>query len=100
MSINCPMNKQQLVNEYFIENRTRLLDIAAFLDRLDRSDEDHRGDDFRIRAFRQGLRELVSDEPGRIERVQMLLSDPTAEPRERLDRKAAYGAYKPVEEVL
>lgn len=98
MSIKCPMNKQQLVDEYFIENRTRMLDIAAFLDRLDRSGQNP--DDFRIRAFRKGLLELVSDEPGRIERVQILLSDPTTEPRERLDRKAAYGAYKPVQEVL
>ncbi len=99
MSIQCPMNTRQLVDEYFIENRTRLLDLAAFLDRLDRSNEGQAPDDFRIRAFRQGLRELISDEPGRIERVQMLLSDPTTEPREALDRKGAYGAYKPVEEV-
>lgn len=100
MSIECPMNKRQLVDEYFIENRTRLLDVAAFLDRLDRSHEGQESDDFRMRAFRQGLRELVSDEPGRIERVQMILSDPTTEPRERLDRKGAYGAYKPAEEIL
>lgn len=30
-----PRPGRQLVDEYFIENRTRLLDIAAFLDRLD-----------------------------------------------------------------
>ena len=29
------------MDEYFIENRTRLLEIAAFLDRLDRVDADH-----------------------------------------------------------
>ena len=100
MSIACPMNSRQLVDEYFIENRTRLLDLAAFLDRLDRANDgqDPAGD-FRMRAFRDGLRELLSHEPGRIERVQMLLSDPTTEPRERLDRKGAFGAYKPVEEA-
>jgi hypothetical protein len=91
------MNTRQLADEYFIENRTRLLDLAAFLDRLDRSGPT--GDDFRIQAFRAGLRELVSDQPGRIERVQMLLSDPSAEPRELLDRKGAYGAYNPAREV-
>jgi hypothetical protein len=100
MSILCPMNARRLVDEYFIENRTRLLDVAAFLDRLDRSKDGQQADDFRMRAFRQGLRELVSDEPGRTERVQMILSDPTTEPREQLDRKGAFGAYKPVEEVL
>lgn len=93
MSIKCPMNGRQLVDEYFIENRTRLLDVAAFLDRLDRANEGGEADDFRMRAFRQGLRELLSDEPGRIERVQMILSDPTAEPRENLGRKSAYGAF-------
>ena len=98
MSIPCPMSTRQLVDEYFIENRTRLLDLAAFLDRLDRSGGSD--DDFRITALRAGLRELVSDQPGRIERVQMILSDPTAEPRERLDRKGAFGAYNPAAEVL
>jgi len=100
MSIKCPMNTRQLVDEYFIENRTRLLDIAAFLDRLDRSNESGQTSDFRMRAFRQGLHELLSDQPGRIERVQMLLSDRTTELRERLDRKGAFGAYKPEGEVF
>lgn len=99
MSIKCPMDKRQLVDEYFIENRTRLLDLAAFLDRLDRSNQNGQADDFRMLAFRQGLRELLSEEPGRIERVQMLLSDPTAEPREKLDRKGAFGAFNPAQEV-
>jgi hypothetical protein len=93
------MDTRQLVDEYFIENRTRLLDLAAFLDRLDRSNTSGQADDFRMAAFRQSLRELLSDEPGRIERVQMLLSDPTAEPREKLDRKGAFGAFNPAQEV-
>jgi hypothetical protein len=93
------MNTRQLVDEYFIENRTRLLDLAAFLDRLDRSNDGQPVDDFRMRAFHDGLRELLSDQPGRIERVQMILSDPTAVPRERLDRKGAFGAYNPAQEV-
>ena len=33
-----PLSGTQIVDEYFIENRTRLLEIAAFLDRLDRID--------------------------------------------------------------
>lgn len=100
MSIQCPMNTRQLVDEYFIENRNRLLDLAAFLDRLDRSKDGRPADDFRMRAFRLGLRELLSGESGRTERVQMILSDPTTEPREQLDRKGAYGAYNPPEEAL
>ncbi len=33
-----PLTATELVDEYFIENRTKLLEIAAFLDRLDRAD--------------------------------------------------------------
>ena len=33
-----PMTAPEIVDEYFIENRNRLLEIAAFLDRLDRAD--------------------------------------------------------------
>ena len=100
MQPKCPMTTQQIVDEYFIENRARLLDLAAFLDRLDRSaDARDPQADFRMRAFRQGLDELLSGEPGRARRVQMIFSDPTTEPRPRLDRKAAYGAYNPDLEV-
>ena len=100
MSITSPLSKTELVDAYFIENRTRILDIAAFLDRLERTEGSNKEDDFRMRAFRRALRELVSDQNGRIERVQMLLSDPTTEPREALDRKGAWGTYKSPEEVL
>jgi hypothetical protein len=100
MTRKCPMNTRQLVDEYFIENRHRLLDIAAFLDRLDRSsDGQDPGQDFRMRAFHDSLRELLSAEPGRTERVHMIMSDPTTEPRQHLDRKGAYGAYNPGQEV-
>lgn len=94
------MTTQQIVDEYFIENRARLLEIAAFFDRLDRSRDAQDADaDFRVRAMREGVRELLSPEAGRVPRVQMIFSDPTAEPREQLDRKAAYGAYNPKPEV-
>jgi len=100
MSVKCPLSTRQLIDEYFIENRTRLLDVAAFLDRLDRSkDGQDPATDFRMRAFRDGLRELLSEDSGRIERVQMILSDPTTEPREQLDRKGAFGAYNSGQEV-
>jgi hypothetical protein len=32
--------------------------------------------------------------PDRLDRIQMLLSDPTAEPLGALDRKSARGAYE------
>jgi hypothetical protein len=90
-----PLTTTQIVDEYFIENRHRLLDIAAFLDRLERSaDGQDAGADFRVRAFRSALEILVDGLDDRARRVHMIFSDPTNEPRAALDRKAAYGAYK------
>ena len=97
--IPSPKTGRELVDEYFIENRTRLLEIAAFLDRLDRTDTTLVDRDFRVRAFRDALR-LLDDRPAaageprtRVERIQHLLSDPTTEPLEKLDTKSARGAY-------
>lgn len=91
-AIASPLTQRQLIDEYFMEHRTKVLDVAAFLDRLDRAAERDAEDDFRYVAFRETLRELVSDAPNRVERVQMILSDRTTEPLAELDRKAAYGA--------
>lgn len=94
MNGRTPLATQRIIEEYFIENRTRVLDVAAFLDRLDRSaDGADSSADFRIRALHACLLELVSDRPGRADRIQRILSDPTTEPREVLDRKGAYGAF-------
>jgi hypothetical protein len=88
-----PLSATELVDEYFIENRTKLLDIAAFLDRADRAGA---SSDFRMRAFNEAVASLTSSDrtgPDRIGRVQMLFSDPTTEPLEALDRKGAVGAF-------
>jgi hypothetical protein len=87
-----PLNGTQIVDEYFIENRTRLLEIAAFLDRLDRVDANRAAQDFRMQVFRDAIDALGT--PGdRLTRIQLLLSDPTTEPLEHLDRKSALGAF-------
>jgi hypothetical protein len=91
-AVSCPLTQRQLIDEYFMEHRTKVLDIAAFLDRLERAAIRDAEDDFRFVAFRETLRELTSDAPGRVERAQMILSDRTLEPLAELDRKAAYGA--------
>ncbi len=96
--IPSPKTGRELVDEYFIENRTRLLEIAAYLDRLDRTDSSLVDRDFRVRAFRDAIRLLeagpAADAPQtRVERIQHLLSDPTTEPLETLDTKSARGAY-------
>ena len=91
----CPLTKRQLLDEYFIENRTKLLDIAAFLDRLDRAADKSEESDFRLDAFNQALEVLSSGTSSRMDRVQMIFSDPTTEPLEKLEQKSARGAYEP-----
>ncbi len=89
----CPLTTCQLIDEYFIENRTKVLDLAAFLDRLDRSKDQSIGQDFRMEAFREALQVLCGATPSRVNQVQMIFSDPATEPLERLDQKSARGAY-------
>jgi hypothetical protein len=88
-----PLSATELVDEYFIENRTKLLDIAAFLDRVDRTDPACASSDFRMRTFTEAVAALVSPGSDRIGKIQMLFSDPTTEPLEALDRKGAVGAF-------
>jgi hypothetical protein len=96
----CPLTTGQIIDEYFIENRTRLLELAAFLERIDRSADsgDARGD-FRMTAFHQALHVLASNAPDKMDQVQFIFSDLTIEPREKLDTKSASGAWNPASEV-
>jgi hypothetical protein len=89
----CPLTQQQIIDEYFMEIRAKLLDVAAFLDRMDRSVERNANDDFRIVAMRQALQALSADTPSRALNVQMIFSDPTIELLNQLDRKSAFGAF-------
>lgn len=97
-NVPSPKNGRALIDEYFIENRHRLLDIAAFLDRLDRAGDASAWSDFRMRAFRQALDILCNGSFPRVRQIQMIFSDPRTEPLERLDQKAARGAYDPGKE--
>ena len=91
----CPLTQQQLIDEYFMEVRARILDVAAFLDRMDRSVERNAEDDFRMVAMRQALQALCVRNPGRVYDIQMIFSDPTTDPLMQLDRKSAFGAFDP-----
>lgn len=93
LSSTCPLTRRQLIDEYFIENRTKLLDIAAFLDRIARADDPDATSDFRMEAFQEALQVLSGDARERVQQIQMIFSDPTTEPLPALDQKSARGAY-------
>jgi hypothetical protein len=96
METTCPLTTRQIIDEYFIENRTRLLDVAAFLDRLERSaDGRPAGEDFRMEAFDRALCVLSAKGSSKMEQIQLVFSDPTIEPKEKLDTKSASGAWNP-----
>ena len=80
--------KQNSVELYFMECRAKLIDIAAFMDRVER---DGLTDDFRYQAFLKALKELDTD--NRTENVLLSLSDPTGEPIPVATTKTACGAY-------
>jgi hypothetical protein len=84
------MNKQQVTDNYFLDARARLIDIAAFLDRVERADGE---EDFRMAAFRNAILELSKPNPQKAREVLLAFSDPTEEPIEQAPGKGACGAY-------
>jgi hypothetical protein len=84
------MTRQQLLDLYFMEARAKLIDLAAFMDRVERGTGD---EDFRMTGFRKALTELSATKPERAKRVLLSLSDPTTEPIPAATTKAAAGAY-------
>jgi hypothetical protein len=69
------MSVDELVRKEWVEHQMKVLDLASFLDRVDRLTEDHGELDFRIEAFQEAIAQLVSGGLGRVNRVQALLSD-------------------------
>ncbi|MCA9085445.1 MAG: hypothetical protein KDA81_15390 [Planctomycetaceae bacterium] len=90
-----PQTKQQVVDTYFMEHRARLIDIAAYMDRIDRG-QGAAIDDFRDHAFRQAIGILLDGKPHRARRILELLSDDTPDlPQSAHGMKGAAGAVRP-----
>jgi hypothetical protein len=72
----------------FLDARGKLIDVAAFLDRVERR---RRAGDYRVEALKQALEKLVSpDAPAeRAASVLRSLSDPTASPVKQAGSPAA-----------
>lgn len=84
------LNRQQLLELYFLEARSKLIDLAAFLDRIDRAEGEA---DFRLAAFQQALDQLDRPDGRRVENVLLALSDPGTEPLSAAPSGPACGAW-------
>ena len=83
-------NRKNILDLYFLDARSRLIDIAAFMDRVDRAEGEL---DFRYDQFVEALKELSEAEPNRAEKVLLAFSDPTHDPIPKATTKAACGAW-------
>jgi hypothetical protein len=84
------MTRQEVLDLYFMDARCKLIEIAAFLDRIDHAEGPA---DFRLAAFREAMQVLDSAESNRAEQVLLALSDPTTEPIAKAMGKGAVGAW-------
>lgn len=82
-------SKQELLDLQFMGARCQLIDLAAFLDRIDRHDGDV---DYRHDALIRAIPILLEDRPDRAKAVLEALSDHSTEPLEKATIQGAFGA--------
>ena len=83
------LSKKELLDLQFIDARARLIDLAAFLDRLDR----HEGQtDARLKYFKEALPILQENRPDRAKAVLDAFSDMSTELSETAPFQGATGA--------
>lgn len=93
LSAGLPAHPQSkaIVDAGFIPVRAKLIEVAAFLDRVERYAV---ADDFRCAALRTAAALLVDGKPERARRILEKLSDPTTRPERKSSGKAALGAWQ------
>ena len=84
------MTRQQVLELYFMEARAKLIDLGAFLDRIERASGE---EDFRMKGFRAALAQLGKGGSENAKQVLLALSDPTTDPIPTATTKAASGAW-------
>lgn len=84
------MNRQQILDLYFLDARHKLIELAAFLDRVERAGGK---DDFRLKSFRTALTKLNGKKKNKAKEVLLTFSDPTTQPIARATSKGACGAH-------
>ncbi|HEY1082554.1 MAG TPA: hypothetical protein VGE29_09850 [Prosthecobacter sp.] len=80
-----------LVDLGFMDARSKLIDLAAFLDRVQRAAQE---DDFRVQALKKAIGCLSSNEPARAREVLLTFSDPSSQPIEKATVQGAVGAHR------
>ena len=79
-SYSCPLSREEVLDAYFLEHRAKLIDLAAFLDRIRRADpKDQTKDDFRLIAFRKAIAVLADEQDHRAKRILQTFSDHTTQ---------------------
>ena len=86
-----PPTSVNLVDLGFMDSRSKLIDLAAFLDRVQRVGQDG---DFRVQALKNALTLLSQDKPQRAKDVLLSFSDPSTEPIAKATIQGAIGAHK------
>ena len=84
------MTKQQILDPYFLDARHKLVELAAFLDRVERATGK---DDFRLKALHSALGRLIGKKKNKAKNVLLTFSDPTTKPIAKAQGKGAVGAY-------
>ncbi len=91
------MTRQQVLDLYFLDARHKLIEIAAFLDRVERANgpggSPGHDDDFRLKAFRAAIGELAPEKKEKAKNVLLVFSDKSTEPIEKAPGKGAVGAW-------
>ncbi|MCB1279773.1 hypothetical protein [Prosthecobacter sp.] len=86
-----PPTQVNLVDLGFMDSRSKLIDLAAFLDRVQKSGQDG---DFRVKALKNAIALLSRNEPERAKNVLLNFSDPSTEPVAKATMQGAIGAFK------
>ena len=84
------MTKQQVLDLYFLDARHKLIELAAFLDRVERAGGK---DDFRLKKFQAALPKLAGKRKNKAKNVLLAFSDLTMKPIAKATGKGAVGAY-------
>ena len=86
-----PPQPVNLVDLGFMDSRSKLIDLAAFLDRVQRAGQDG---DFRVQALKHAITLLQQNEPRRAKQVLLSFSDPSTAPIPQATTQGAIGTWK------